>query len=427
MNEQPSASPSPHEAWPWWRWLFVALVLVIAEVIFFVLLFAHHRSPATAANPTPTPAATAAASGAPTNMQGHVYKARVVAVLESKPINLGDHQQIYQKVRIRLLEGPMAGTEMVMDFGKRQTLPSGMILHPGDEILVNVLQRPDGQLVVYFMDFVRLKSMFILFLVFSAFTILVGGRKGLRGLLGMGFSFLVIFLYILPQILHGHNPVIVTVLGSAVLLGITLYLIYGWTLKTHAAVLGILAALILTGVLAQYFVVLTRLTGFGSEDALYLIQFSSVRIDIRGLVLAGMLVGALGVLDDLAITQSSVVFQLHATDPALPFRALYQRAMQVGRDHVAATVNTLVLAYTGGALPMLLMFYITNERPLQVLNYEFVAQEVISMMVGSLGLIAAVPLTNLLAVSLAHYHGRLGWVERFLGPPDRGGGHVHVH
>jgi uncharacterized membrane protein len=428
MNELPPQK----DAWPWWRWLAVATALVLAEVIFFVLVLRPHKA---TPSPTPTPAlaptpAAGEQTGTPAagaDMQGKIYKAQVIAILQSSTITLGDHQQVYQKVRIRLLEGPMKGTEMVMDFGKQQTLPPDMHLNVGDKILVNVLHRPDGSTIVYFMDFVRLRAMLILFLVFSFFTAVVGGWKGLRGLLGMAFSFLIIFLYILPQILHGHNPVVVTVLGSAVLLGVTLYLIYGWTLKTHAAVLGILAALIITGLLAQYFVVLTRLTGFGSEDALYLIQFSTVRIDIRGLVLAGMLVGALGVLDDLAITQSSVVFQLYATDPTLPFRALYRRAMQVGRDHVAATVNTLVLAYTGGALPMLLLFYITNERPLQVLNYEFVAQDIISMMVGSLGLIAAVPLTNLLAVWLARYASRLGPIRRYLGPPDRGEGHAHVH
>lgn len=421
-----SEAPSQKNAWPWWRWLLVATALVVAEIVFFVFVF-HPGGKAATPAPTPTPAAAEGGQGAAADMQGKIYKAEVVAILETGTVTLGDREQTYQKARIRLLEGPLAGIEMDMDFGKRQTLPADMHLNVGDEILVNVLQRPDGGVIVYFMDFVRLRAMLVLFLVFSFFSILVGGWKGLRGLLGMAFSFLVIFFYILPQILHGHNPVVVTVVGSAVLLGVTLYLIYGWTLKTHAAVLGIFAALVLTGLLAQYFVVLTRLTGFGSEDALYLIQFSTVHIDTRGLVLAGMLVAALGVLDDLAITQASVVFQLHATDPALPFRTLYGRAMRVGRDHVAATVNTLVLAYTGGALPMLLLFYITNERPLQVLNYEFVAQEIISMMVGSLGLIAAVPLTNFLATSLALYRHRLGALGRYLGPPDRGEGHVHAH
>ena len=427
MHPQPHL-PNDKRPWPWWRWLLVAAALVAVEIMVLILLF---RRPSPPSSPTPAPPPATAVSPAATpsaaDMQGRIVKAKVLAILESRPITLGDHPQIYQKARIRLLEGPLAGTEVVMDFGKRQTLPSRMRLEVGDEILVNVLQRPDGGLVVYFMDFVRLKPMLVLFAVFAFFSIAVGGWKGARGLLGMAFSFAVIFGFILPQILHGRDPVAVTVLGSAILLGITLYLIYGWTLKTHAAVLGILAALVLTGFLARYFVDLTRLTGFGSEDALYLIQFSTVRIDIQGLVLAGMLVGALGVLDDLAITQSSVVFQLFATDPGLSFRALYRRAMTVGRDHVAATVNTLVLAYTGGALPMLLLFYVTNEHPLQVLNYEFVAQEIISMMVGSLGLIAAVPLTNLLAVWLARYHHRLGKWARYLGPPDRGGGHVHAH
>ncbi len=423
MDEHPA--PQTH-GWAWWRWLLVAVVLVLAEVAFFVWVFRRPASPAATPTPTPVSGAMPAPSEA-ADMQGHIYKAEVVAILETGTVQLGDREQAYQRARIRLLEGPLAGTEVEIDFGKRQTLPADMHLNVGDEILVNVLRRPDGVLVVYFMDFVRLRPMFTLFLVFAFFSVVVGGWKGVRGLIGMAFSFGVIFLFILPQILEGKNPVVVTVLGSALLLGITLYLIYGWTLKTHAAVLGILSALVLTGVLAQYFVVLTRLTGFGSEDALYLIQFSTISIDTRGLVLAGMLVGALGVLDDLAITQASVVFQLFAAAPHMPFGTLYRRAMQVGRDHVAATVNTLVLAYTGGALPMLLLFYVTNEHPLQVLNYEFVAQEIVSMMVGSLGLIAAVPLTNLLAVSLAHYADRLGPLRRYLGPPDRGEGHVHAH
>ncbi|NPA93444.1 MAG: YibE/F family protein [Chloroflexi bacterium] len=421
-DARPDASHRPH--WPWWKWGLVAAGLVLLEIVVFVWLF---RRPAeTAATPTPTATAMAQAPEA-VDYQGRVYRAKVEAILESGTITLGEHEQTYQRVRIRLLDGPLAGTVLDMDFGRRQTLPSDMRLKVGDEILVNVLKRPDGQLVVYFMDFVRLKPMFWLFVVFATVSILIGGWKGVRGLLGMAFSFAVIFGFILPQILKGHDPVAVTVLGSAVLLAVTLYLIYGWTLKTHAAVIGILLALVVTGLLAQYFVNLTRLTGFGSEDALYLVQFSAVNIDLRGLVLAGMLVGALGVLDDLAITQASVVFQLHATDPQMPFRPLYRRAMQVGRDHVAATVNTLVLAYTGGVLPMLLLFYVTNENALQVLNYEFVAQEIVSMMVGSLGLIAAVPLTNLLAVSLALYHDRLGPLARYLGPPDRGDGHVHAH
>ena len=422
MKEIPPKARTPQAGW---RWLIVAALLVLAEVAFFVWVFRRPAAPA--ASPTPAAVTTPAADEAAANMQGEICKARVVDILETGTTQMGGHSQTYQRVRIRLLEGTRAGTEVEMDFGKGQTLPADMHLNVGDEILVNVLQRPDGGLVVYFVDFVRLRPMLVLFLVFAFFSVVVGGWKGVRGLVGMAFSFGVIFFFILPQILQGRNPVAVTVLGSAVLLGITLYLIYGWTLKTHAAVLGILAALVLTGVLAQYFVTLTRLTGFGSEDALYLIQFSAVSIDTRGLVLAGMLVGALGVLDDLAITQSSVVFQLFATDPHLSFGTLYRRAMQVGRDHVAATVNTLVLAYTGGALPMLLLFYVTNEKPLQVLNYEFVAQEIVSMMVGSLGLIAAVPLTNLLAVSLARHADRLGPVRRYLGPPDRGEGHGHHH
>jgi uncharacterized membrane protein len=152
---------------------------------------------------------------------------------------------------------------------------------------------------------------------------------------------------------------------------------------------------------------------------------SSVTINLRGLMLGGMIIGALGVLDDLVTTQSSAVFELHATDETLGFRALVSRAMRIGQDHVAATVNTLVLAYAGASLPSLLMFSLNRGNYLTLLNFEFIAEEVVRTLVGSLGLIAAVPLTTVIAAALALYSHRLGEWRHLLGPENAGGGHVH--
>jgi uncharacterized membrane protein len=232
--------------------------------------------------------------------------------------------------------------------------------------------------------------------LFVVVTIGISRWKGLRSLLGMAVSFFVITQFILPLILAGYNPVLVTILGSFALLSVTQYLIYGWSMKTHAAVVGILISLVLTGILASLFVGAARLTGFGSEEVGYL-QSTGLPIDPSGLLLAGILIGALGVLDDITISQASSVFELAAANPAFGVRELYRRAMNIGQDHIASTVNTLVLAYVGASLPLLLLFAVFPQPFGQTINREFVTEEVVRTLVGSLGLIAAVPLTTVLA------------------------------
>jgi uncharacterized membrane protein len=199
-------------------------------------------------------------------------------------------------------------------------------------------------------------------------------------------------------------------------LAVTLYFTYGWTYKTHAAVLGTFIALIFTGLLAIYFVDLTRLTGFGSEDALFLVQQSQTQINLRGLVLGGMLIGALGVLDDLVITQASAVMELFTADPTQKWWVLMRRAMRIGQDHVAATVNTLVLAYAGAALPTMLLFSLSGESMAYLVNLEFVTEEIVRTLVGSLGLIAAVPITTTLAIGLVYNKHKFRHFGDYLGP-----------
>ena len=343
-------------------------------------------------------------------------KAEVLAIVEDGQVQLGEHAQTYQVLKIKILEGEFAGKELEIDYGRQQIRPEGLNLSEGNQIIISVGQDPAGNLHTFFMDFVRTGPLLWLFGTFVLFSVLVSGWKGVRGLLGMVISLSVILWYIIPQILAGKNPVLVSVTGAFFLLTISLYLIYGWTLKTHAAVLGTLLSLIVTAFLADYFVDLTRLTGFGSEDALFLVQQSGVSINLRGLVLGGMLIGALGVLDDLVIMQASLTFELHALNPVMKFKELFQRSMRVGQDHVAATVNTLVLAYAGAALPMLLLFSLGGEQIDYLLNLEYVTEEIVRTFVGSLGLVAAVPITTLLASLVALNHQRLGKLRPLFGP-----------
>lgn len=392
-----------------WRVLLIFGLAVAAAVLYLVW-----QSP-------PREAAPAAASP----YSGSSYRAEVTAILEEGTVTLGDRTQPFQIVQVQVLEGPYAGQRFEIDYGQRQIRPAELQLRPGEQIIVTISTQPQGGASAYFTDFVRTPSLVWLLAVFILFSVLISGWKAVRGLIGMALSFVVILGFIIPQILSGRDPVLVSVVGSFAVMLVTLYIVYGWTLKTHAAVLGTFLALTITGLIASYFMNFTRLTGFGSEDALFLIQQANFNINLRGLLLGGFLIGALGVLDDLVITQASVVFELREADKRLDYGQLYRRAMVVGQDHVAATVNTLVLAYTGVALPMLLLFTLSGQQLSVLFNLEFVAEEVVRMLVGSLGLMAAVPLTTAISCWLALYRERLGRVGPFLGPA--GGGHSHGH
>jgi uncharacterized membrane protein len=352
-------------------------------------------------------------------------RARVTQIIEEGEIDLGGTLQHYQIARVELLEGEYRGIVMEMDYGRRQILSNAVYLQNGDPVLVTVGMRPDGVLTVYFVDFVRTNSLLWLTVIFVAVILAISRWKGLRSLLSLGFSLIVIIGYIIPHILAGEDPLWVSIIGSVILLGVTLYLTYGWNLKTHAAVVSMIFVLLITGTLAGLFVFFTRLTGSGDENALFLLQMLNTPINLRGLLLGGMIIGALGVLDDLVTTQASAVFELHHANESLRFRHLFQAAMRIGQDHVAATVNTLVLAYAGAALPMLLMFSLGRSNYGFLVNFEFIAEEIVRTLVGSLGLVTAVPLTTAIAILFVLRADSLGKWKQILGPEGSSDAHIH--
>ena len=190
------------------------------------------------------------------------------------------------------------------------------------------------------------------------------------------------------------------VTGALAIALVTIPLAHGLGAKSMAALLGTAASLLLTAVLAVLFTELTHLTGLSSEEAIFL-QLGQADLSLEGLLLAGIVIGALGVLDDVTISQASTVLALRRANPALGFGELFGRALQVGRDHVSATVNTLVLAYVGASLPALLLFSAADLGVAEVVNFEIVAKEIVATLVGSIGLVAAVPITTALAALLA--------------------------
>ena len=323
-------------------------------------------------------------------------QARVLEVIEEGEIDRGGIAQPYQKLRVVLLDGDLAGRAVTVDHGLYSLLSPESLYRAEDRVWVLRSRGPDGSDVLIITDAVRLDAMAWLAIAFVAIIVVVARWQGVRSLLGMLVSLLIITQFILPMILAGGDPVSISVAGSFVVLAVTLYLIYGWTRKTHAAVTGMLFSLIITGLLAALAVGLARLTGQGAEEALFL-QASGAAINLRGLLLAGIIVGALGVLDDVTISQASAVTELAAANPDLAPLDVFRRAMNIGRDHIASTVNTLVLAYVGASLPLLLLFSIYPQPFAQTLNREFIAEEVVRTLVGSLGLVLSVPITTFLA------------------------------
>jgi len=340
----------------------------------------------------------------------------VEKIIEQGEVTLGEVTQPFQRLQIRITEGDYSGSIFEIDYGNRQIRHDMILIEVGDRLMVTISSMPDGSTTAFFTDFYRRNSLLLLLGIFILGSVVISGWKGVKSLIGILLSLAVIILIILPGIQEGRDPLSISILGSFLFVGFSLYLVYGWNVKTHAAVVGSFIALIFTGVLAFIFVNNTRLTGYGDENMFYISQLTQNTLNVRSLLLAGVLIGALGVLDDLVISQASAVFELFRSNPKHTFKSLFKSAMNIGQDHIAATVNTLVLAYAGASLPMLLLFSFRNVDFGLATNLEFIAEEIVRTIVGSLGLFAAVPITTALAAFIAIEYRHLGKLKIYLGP-----------
>jgi uncharacterized membrane protein len=329
-------------------------------------------------------------------------KAQVEEVRETTCPGLGE--QRCQLVTARLTSGRGTGKRIQLQLSAIQGFDPD--LNPGDNIRVTKApEPPPGQAAIAgpdysFYDFQRGTPMLVLALAFIAVVVLFGRLRGALSLVGLGISLALVLLFVVPAILDGKSPFGVAIVGSLAVALITIPLAHGAGPKTLAAVLGTAASLLLTALLALIFTKATHLTGFSSDEATFL-DIAGANLSLQGLLLAGMVIGALGVLDDVTVSQASTVLALRSANPSLHFRQLFTVAQRVGRDHVSATVNTLVLAYVGAALPILLIFSASDLGVGEALSTEQVATQVVATLVGSIGLIAAVPLTTGLAALLA--------------------------
>jgi uncharacterized membrane protein len=376
------------------RWLaigFIALILLLVAVIVAgPLLEGRTRSDEPAQSVGPM-------SGTET------LTARVVEVIDEGVVEspLGGSQH-YQKLDLYVVSGSLAGQHVMVEQGAMNVIGRERLFNPGDRVYVDRVVGPQGDRF-YITDYVRTGSLFWIVAAFVALVMLVGRGKGLRSLAGTLFSLVVIVAFVIPQIRAGRDPVLVCVVGSIVLLTVSTYLVYGWKLKAHAALAGMALSLVLTALLAWLFVGWTRLSGFGSEESAYLVMELGPDVSLRGLVLGGIIIGSLGVLDDICVGQASAIFELINANRELGWRDLFSRSLNIGRDHIASLVNTLVLAYVGASMPLVMVFAIYQEPLLRRLSREPIAEEIVRTMVGSIGLVLAVPITSLIASLLARW------------------------
>jgi uncharacterized membrane protein len=346
------------------------------------------------------------------------FEAKVTALRSTRCLAPSAHNCLI--VTARLESGPDKNKETSFRFGD-----SGGAATPsvGNTLLVYRNPLPPGARLIgqkispyQFVDFQRRAPLLWLAIAFAVITIAAGRLHGLRALVGLVASLATIVFFVVPAIDQGRPPLQVVAFGGLGVMLLTIPLVHGGGAKSLAACLGTALALLVTLGLADAFTSLAHLSGLTTDQAIYL--QATTHVSIRGLLLAGMVIGSLGVLSDTTVTQASTVITLRRVDPTLSWRQLVSHATSVGRDHIAATVNTLVLAYTGAALPLLVIFGLGDTSLTGAINTEPIAEPIVATLVGSIGLVSAVPLTTALAALLA-----LHLPERQL----RNAAHSHAH
>ncbi len=329
------------------------------------------------------------------------YRAKVVKILEDGQEAVDGQMQEHQKLQLEIINGDKKGEQITIDHGGSFAITVYQKVVEGETVILAHPPRTPGAIrdVYYIVDKYRLPSLGYLTLVFFGLAIYFGGRRGFTAILGLTFSVLIIFYFVIPHILSGGDPLKICLLGSVAIVLVSLYLSHGFNKRTSIALLSSILSLALAVGVDLLFVHFAKLSGAGTEEAFYL-QFDNFAVNLRGVLLGGIILGVLGVLDDVTTGQAAAVEEIHLANPGRGFLDLYKRGLSVGREHITSLVNTLVLAYVGASFPLLLLY---NSQKLQpfwiILNSNFMAEEIVRTLVGSAVLVVAVPLTTFLAAT----------------------------
>ncbi len=318
---------------------------------------------------------------------------------------------VEQEVKVRVLSGIYKGKILTAQNTLSGTEGYDIELQAGDEVVlyITVEEQLDGKKSiqnVYVADRVRSHALGWLVLLFVGLIIIIGRVQGIKALMGLGVTILGIYKVLLPGLMKGQSPLPLTIL---VLIGVTLLtmiLVAGFTQKSLAATLGTLGGLLVAGFLAYAFGDLAQLSGLATEEDRMLLYVEGIKFDMRGLLFSGILIGAVGAIMDVAMSVASAISEIKKANPSMQPLQLVTAGMNVGRDIMGTMANTLILAYTGGALPFMLLFMAYHMEPIRVMNWELIVTEIVRALVGSIGLIISVPITSLVAGWLAGHASR---------------------
>lgn len=335
------------------------------------------------------------------------YRGKVLEILdeENRKIPGTDTEHLYQTIEVRVLDGPKKDEVITIENDYLE-------LDRGDKFYFNYNVHLDGTESYGVTNIDRRSSLLLITLIFIGIIVWFGRWQGVRSLVALFGSLVVIILVLLPGILNGWNPLLASILVAGGILFLAIFFTHGFNRESFVAYSGTMIAVLLTGIFAVFAVHITDLSGFASDETVYLNFSTSGTINFTALLLGAFIIGFLGVLDDIAVTQASVVTELFKSNPEMSKADVYKRAMRVGREHVGALVNTLVLAYTGASLPLMLYFSTGTSSFITTLNLEIFATEIVRTIVGSVGLILTVPIVTFLAV-------------KFLKGYESEGGHSH--
>lgn len=329
------------------------------------------------------------------------FSAEVIEVLKAQE-KIREDGSIFrqQDLKLRGLDGEFKGREIVYEGISEVEVSNANYYEVGDQVFVDAYTDEYGQETFYVVEFVRSSSLFWLAAIFIVLVLLVGRFKGLKALISLSLSFIIIIKFILPQILKGQDPFLVSLLGGFFILVLIIYITEGWGRKSHLAIFSVSLSLLTTLTLALIFTKAAKLTGLAQEEAIFLIDLGRATINFQGLLLAGFIIGAIGVLDDIIVGQIEAVDSLREANPSLPSKKIFSLAYRIGNTHLGAIINTLFLTYAGAALPLLLLFVINREAGLgmaRVINTEVISTEIIRTLVGSVGVMLSMPIATFLA------------------------------
>jgi len=338
------------------------------------------------------------------SVQDQLFEAKVIEIMDENIVTREDGSEfVQQNLKLIGLEGRWEDQEVIYEGINDLDLIKSVTAKKGDKVVLTASTNVDREEVYYVTDHVRRGWLYFLALLFAVLIIVVGKGKGVKALISLVVTFLIIMWFIIPLIMAGHSPLLVSIIGSVAILGAIVYITWGIKRKAHIAVVSIAISLVITGILSIIFTKLTALSGLAQDDAMFLVGAGGIAINFQGLLLAGIIIGTLGVLDDVVISQISTIEQIKLASHHLTHYELFKRGIKVGVDHISSMTNTLFLAYAGASLPLLLLFSTRSDSSVslsQVLNNEVIATEIVRTLTGSIGLILAVPIATVIA---AHF------------------------